>query len=153
MDILDWILRNCPGRVETLADRIEVFHDNGDHSTLWCCNDEAGIQQLRALGSVYSRFDGADLFSSTFKFASSSVPRVKGGVTMTFTLGQLIREVESIGCKFPRTSVPFMYQAGIGYYAVDSRSGRIYEFDSETGDYDEYESLEQLLDDWLSAIR
>jgi hypothetical protein len=152
MDILDWINRNRPGKTQNLPDRVEIAHESGEHSTLWKRSDNTDLSRLRKLGTVYLQFDGLDLFSSTFKFASVLVPRVKNDVTVIFTLEQLEREVASIGFQFPELSVPFLYQAGIGYCAVDVASGRIYEYDVETGLSDEYESLEELLNEWLAAI-
>jgi|LakMenEpi03Aug12_release.lakeMendotaPanAssembly.Ray.scaffolds.fasta_scaffold130690_5 hypothetical protein len=152
MDFLDWINRNRPGKTQDLPDRIEIAHESGEHSTLWKRSDNSDFARLRKLGTVYMQFDGLDLFSSTFKFASVLIPRVKNDVMVIFTLEQFESEVASVGCHFPELSVPFLYQAGIGYCAVDIASGRIYEYDAETGQSDEYESLEELLDEWLAAI-
>jgi len=152
MDILDWINRNRPGKTQDLPDRIEIAHESGEHSTLWKRNDSTDFSRLRKLGTVYMQFDGLDLFSSTFKFASVLIPRVKNNVMVIFTLEQIEIEVASVGCHFPELSVPFLYQGGIGYCPVDIASGRIYEHDAETGQSDEYESLEELLDEWLAAI-
>ncbi|MFO1064051.1 MAG: hypothetical protein U0892_09325 [Pirellulales bacterium] len=153
MNILQWISLRRPGRIQDMGDRIEIFHESGEHSTLWKRLDESYPRALKKLGQVYSEFDGMDLFSSTFKIASSSNPKAKNGVTIAFTLGQLQKEISSSGCEFPSDSVPFMYQAGIGYGALEVSTGAIYECESDGGPpSDKYISLEELMDDWLAAV-
>ena len=143
MDILDWIKSNRPGEISDLSDRIEIAHASGEHSTLWKKKTEASAQSLEKLGELYSVFDGLDLFSSTFKIASINEPKSKNNVIITFTLNQLKNEVASLGCDFPEWSVPFLYQAGIGYCAINPESGHILECDSESGERsDEYGSIE-----------
>jgi hypothetical protein len=153
VDILGWIIRCRPGHVQDMADRIEIFHDSGEHSTLWKRLDASCPKALERLGPVYSKFDGMDLFSSTFKIASSNSPKRKNGVTMVFSLGQLQQEVSSTGCDFPSDSVPFMYQAGIGYGALEVTTGAVFECESDGGKpSDKYNSLEELMNDWLAAV-
>ena len=153
MDILTWIEKNRPGEIADRGDLIEIAHHSGEHSTLWKRNTRSNYQSLKKLGQSYTDFDGLDLFSSTFKFASIESPKSKNGVVITFSLAQLKEEVSLHGCDFPSNSVPFMYQAGIGYYAVDIDTGEIYECDSESGELsDRYDSLEELMEDWLAAV-
>jgi hypothetical protein len=153
MDIIEWIMRCRPGHIQDMGDRIEIFHDSGEHSTLWKRLDESYPEALEKLGPVYSKFDGMDLFSSTFKIASSHSPKAKNGVTLVFSLGQLQQEVSSRRCDFPSDSVPFMYQAGIGYGALVVKTGAVYECELDGGEpSDKYNSLEELMDDWLAAV-
>jgi len=153
MDILKWIEQNRPGSIQDMGDRIEIAHNSGEHSTLWKRVDDSCPVVLEKLGQVYSGFDGLDLFSSTFKFAATDSPRAKNGVTLVFTLDQLQQEVTSKGCNFLYDAVPFMYQAGIGYGALNVQTGEIYECESEGGEpSDKYSSLEELMDDWLAAV-
>ena len=55
------------------------------------------------------------------------------------------------GAVFPANSTPFMYQAGIGFYAV-SPQGIIYEWDTETREMSgEYCDVLTIFDEWLEA--
>ncbi len=153
MDILEWIELNRPGRIQEIGDRIEIAHDSGEHSTLWKRVISSCPVALEKLGQVYTKLDGMDLFSSTFKIAASDSPKAKNGVILTFTLDQLKREVSSKGCDFPNDAVPFMYQAGIGYGALNVRTGAVYECESDGGEpSNEYSSLEELMNEWLAAV-
>ncbi|MCO8125240.1 hypothetical protein NHH03_26115 [Stieleria sp. TO1_6] len=153
MDILRWIRQKLPGVIEELEDRLEITHESGEQSTLWKRTGNSGFDSLQVLGTIYTDFDGLDVFSSTFKFASAEMAKSKNGVDMTFSLALLKQEVSQLGCDFPSASIPFMYQAGIGYGAVDVQTGVIYECDVDSGERsDEYNSLEELMDEWLAAI-
>ncbi|MDM4015941.1 hypothetical protein [Roseiconus lacunae] len=153
MNLHEWIERSRPGSVEEFVDRIEIAHECGEHSTLWKSTTDGRSHVGGQLGNTYLDYDGIDLFSSTFKFASTVDPKLRAGVKMTFTLKQLQNEVGDVGCNFPESSIPFLYQSGIGFYAVDVVSGRLYECDADSGELsDEYESLEALLDDWIIAV-
>ena len=86
--LLDWLLESRPGSVSEMEDRIEISHDSGEHSTLWKRSESADASgALTTLGDIYTNYDGADLFSSTFKIASVNQPKSKNGVTITFDLG------------------------------------------------------------------
>ncbi len=153
MDILDWIMQKRPGSIQDLGDHIEISHESGEYSTLWKRVNDTCPASLHILGPIYSSYNGMDLFSSTFKIAASDSPKGKNGVAIVFSLGELREEVSAIGCEFPKNSVPFLYQAGIGYGAVDVDTGAIYECDTDGGAVcDEYASIADLMDDWLAAI-
>ncbi len=153
VEILTWIQNNRPGIVEDLGDRLEISHQSGECSTLWKRTGNQYLPQLTRLGDCYTQYDGIDLFSSTFKLASTYHPQQADGVQLTFTLDQIAREAKANNCGFPLGSVPFMYQAGIGYYAVAADSPTVYEWDMESGELsDEFESLEAILTEWISAI-
>lgn len=68
-------------------------------------------------------------------------------------LADLDLEASRFACDFPELALPFMVQAGIGLYAVGRDTGRIYEWDSEAGDVSaSYETVEEVLDEWLAAV-
>lgn len=153
MDILDWIAANRPGEIRQFRDRIEVIHDSEERSTLWLNNLELKSDNMEHLNEIYTRFDGMDLFSSTFKIAAMDRPKSKNGVVILPTLQQIAEDLNSLHPEFPEDSIPFMYQAGIGFYAVGVKSGRIYEWDEEENVLSgQYESVEDILDEWLKAI-
>jgi hypothetical protein len=153
MGILEWILAQRPGTVQDCGDRLEVKHESGEYSTLW---KQVGHKYPGLLGTVsdcYSAYDGIDLFSSTFKLASVIEPQRVDNVKLTFTLAELDDEVKAKCCSFPVGAVPFMYQAGIGYYAVAPASGSIYEWDIEDRQLsDKFDTIESILSEWISAI-
>lgn len=155
MKLLDWIKANRPGNISEYDDRFEIEHQSGEHSTVFK-NAEANIvtmNSLKPLGDTYTDFDGADLFSSTFKIASISTSKYVGDVELVESLSKFQYWVNQLNPSFPESVVPFMYQAGIGVYAVGAESGRIYEWDDEQGALtDEFDSLDQVLTEWLDAV-
>jgi hypothetical protein len=55
--------------------------------------------------------------------------------------------------RFPENSIPFMYQAGIGFYAVGIKSGKIYEWDTEGSQLTaEYPCIYDILNEWVDAV-
>lgn len=153
MDILSWIQKNHPGAVQDIGDRLEVVHESGEHTTLWKRRGVERLSPMEELLDCYRTYDGMDLFSSTFKIASLVHPKTVDEVRITFTLQSLAWETKETNCVFPHDSVPFMYQAGTGYYAVDATSGTIYEWDIESGEIsDEFDSLEAILNEWAEAV-
>lgn len=155
MDLLGWLKHAVGGKQVQVDDRIDVLHDTGSVSTLWLRSPESKVPApLKGLGGVYEAFDGADLFSSTFKIASLSAPRMRGSVPITPTLEQIAEMAVSDGCRFPPGAVPFMMQAGIGFYAVDEQLPKIYEWDTEYEELaGEYEDVSAIFDEWLEATR
>jgi hypothetical protein len=155
MKLLDWIKTNRPGNVYEYDDRFEIEHQSGEYSTLFK-NTGAYADRMnsyRALCDAYTSFDGADLFSSTFKIASISRPKSVEGVELVDSLSRFQAWVKQLNPAFPEKVVPFMYQAGIGVYAVGEESGKIYEWDDEQGALtDEFDSLDQVLAEWLDAV-
>ena len=153
MNIIDWIDANYPGNITEYDDRFEIAHLSGDHSTLFKNLSQKGGGVLTKLGDSYRKFDGMDLFSSTFKVSSIDAARSTEGVALVEPLSSLSSYASSLSSKFPEVVVPFMYQSGIGIYAIGIDSGRIYEWDEEqeelTGEYD---SLDEIFQEWLDAI-
>ena len=153
MDILKWIKLNRPGKIEQLEDRIEIAHKTGEHSTVWLNNLKEKRDDIKNLGDMYNKYDGMDLFSSTFKVAALDTPKSKNDVLIVQNLHQVAEDLYSLHPKFPEESVPFMYQAGIGFYAVGIKSGKIYEWDEEENELSgEYESVQEILDEWAKVM-
>ncbi len=153
MNIINWILAKRPGKVDEYGDRYEISHDSGEFSTIFKnINSESG-KWLKTLGDTYLKYDGMDLFSSTFKLSSMQSAKTVESVELVDSLRDLSKYVSTVGAKFPEDVIPFMYQAGIGIYALGKNSGRIYEWDIEeltvTG---EYSTLEDIFEEWLDAV-
>lgn len=154
MKIIDWINLNYPGNMLEYDDRFEIAHQSGDCSTLFKNSSKRRIDVLSKLDAVYLDFDGMDLFSSTFKIASINSVKVVEGVELIEPLSSLGGYASSMLAKFPESAVPFMYQAGIGIYAVDAKSGKIYEWDEEQMKIaNEYDHLDNIFQEWLDAIK
>lgn len=151
MKIMDWMRMKMPGDYVEFPDRIDFFHFSGDRSTLWK-NTGRTVGSV-ALGDAYLSFDGMDLFSSTFKFFSLSEERKLGGVTVVDTVQSLKVEMASIAIPYSVNDIPFMYQAGIGYYVFSPDNEIIYEWDQEACEItEEYLSIFDVLDEWISAV-
>jgi hypothetical protein len=149
VDILDWVQAKRPGAIAKAPDRIEIAHTTGERSTIWIAQQSA--RHLCVGGGFYLRYDGADLFSSTFKIASS-VRRERAGVPLVSSFDELLVESRHLGVEFPQGTRPFMYQSGIGYYAVDG-NGCIHEWDTEIeGLTATFPSIIDVLDEWLAAL-
>ncbi len=153
MKILNWLLTKQPGQVNEYSDRFEISHDSGEHSTLWKKVSSKVPEYLVGLGDIYTKYDGMDLFSSTFKISSNTSAKSAEGVEIVENIEKFNEYVATINPIFPEDSIPFMYQAGIGIYAVGKKSGRIYEWDTESAELsDEFENLEAIFEEWLDAI-
>jgi hypothetical protein len=155
MSFFDWVITQCPGTVSQLRDRIEVAHENGDFSTFWLPSRSATISpELIRLGDPYCLFDGIDLFSSSFKFASSEKEQAINGVALTPTIHAFADLAANLQFVFPEPATIFMTQSGIWYYAVAKSSGRIFEWDSEQNELSgEYASVIEIISEWLEAVR
>ncbi len=153
MNIIDWILAKRPGQIDEYDDRYEISHDAGEHSTLFKNSTSKKIQGLNSLGNIYTEYDGMDLFSSTFKISAINSTKSVEGVELVECMQDFLKYVTTTNPEFPEESIPFMYQAGIGIYALGKNSGHIYEWDVEeftlTG---EYEGLEEVFEEWLDAV-
>lgn len=79
---------------------------------------------------LYGEFDGMTLFSSTFKVAAIEAPRALGGVPVVPSLKQLNSYAREDGAQFPEDVLPFMMQAGRGFYGVDP-GGSVYLWDQD----------------------
>jgi hypothetical protein len=153
MDILDWIRLKRPGQILEIDDRLEITHASGEHSTIWRRCGDSPSTPLSELSFLYGKYDGMDLFSSTFKVAGLNEAKGTGGVAIVPSLRELAEDVSTTNAEFPGEAVPFMYQAGIGFYALGVRTGRIYEWDEEDNEVSgDYASVAALLDEWLEAV-
>jgi hypothetical protein len=153
IDIIKWIQAKRPGRVERLGDRIEITHDTGEHSTIWVNTLQSRGADLEHLSDIYHLYDGMDLFSSTFKIAAINEPKGKSSVVLVQSLAQFAADVKSANPCFPEPAIPFMHQAGIGFYAVGTKSGKIYEWDMEEQRLSaEYANVFDILNEWLKAM-
>lgn len=154
MDIIEWIKINYPGRINQINDRIEIIHNTGEHSTIWLNTLRLKKDIIGKLNEIYNKYDGMDLFSSTFKVAALETPKRINDVIIVQSLRQVAKDINPLQPKFPEESIPFMYQAGIGFYAVSIASGKIYEWDEEENNLSgEYKSIVEILDEWVKAIR
>lgn len=152
MDLLQWIKTNRPGTTTEYSDRIEITHDCGEHSTLWLRVKDSCPEALKTT-EVFNRYDGADLFSSTFKIASIREPKFRDGVQLTFTLVEIESEFLADTDSLPELVTPFMLQQGIGIYSVGNVSGNIYEWDTELNELtDNFPCIVDVLDQWLEAV-
>jgi hypothetical protein len=151
-NMLSWIRARAPGVEKDIDGELRVEHADRSVSSLWYRDRLQPVPEaLQRLGSIYDLFDGADLFSSTFKIASAVIPRVRGGVAIVPTLDSLSVMAHAEGVAFPSAYTVFMYQAGIGFYAV-SQHGGVYEWDTETGEISgQYDNVLEVFDEWFNA--
>lgn len=153
MDLLSWIDKNRPGKVTSEGDRIEISHSSGEYSTLWLNLENNHPSGLIGLGDIYKKYDGIDLFSSTFKIASVGMSKGKNGVEITPTLKELSEELLAENAEIPQGSIPFMVQQGIGIYSFRSENGLISEWDSELSEFtQQFPDLTAIFDEWLIAV-
>lgn len=153
MELLNWIISRRPGRIIEFDDRFEVEHNSGEHSTLFKNRSENGPLPLEKLGDVFTQYSGVDLFSSTFKLVSLENGKSVSGVELVESLKSFLTYVSKQSPKLPEKSIPFMYQAGIGFYVVGEKTGLIYEWDEEVGEVTgKYRTLEEIFDEWLDAV-
>jgi hypothetical protein len=152
--IIRWIEAKKPGVLSRVGDELRVSHTDGDVSSLWRREDRTRVPiELQHVRDLYEELDGADLFSSAFKIAAISGRRTREGVVIAPSLADLQEEAEQLDCQFPEGATPFMLQAGIGLYAVARSQALIYEWDTDQGVIaNTYEHVEEILDEWLSAV-
>ncbi len=153
METLPWLLEKLPGEIEHKANRIMIRHHCGERSTLWVNDNVTTPEALLLLGDVYSRYNGMDLFTSTFKLFAIDGPTYSGDVPIVGSLDELKNEITGLTISFPESAVPFMYEAGIGYYAADRSRGTIYKWDAcEHRLTSEYSGLDCIFEEWLKAV-
>ncbi|ODC03039.1 hypothetical protein BFW38_05240 [Terasakiispira papahanaumokuakeensis] len=155
MKLIDWINKNRPGTLTEHEDRFEINHISGEHSTLFkkTYATKAIKWPLTGLEDLYVDFDGADLFSSTFKISSLESPKSVEGVELVSSQLTTNKLIKNRLIELPEKTIPFMYQAGIGFYTIGELSGKIYELDEEQNMIsDTFNSLEDILNEWLDAI-
>lgn len=153
MDLLKWIQRERPGKLIEHPNRVEIEHVSGEHSTLWFNTGYECPDGLKGLDELFRKYDGADLFSSTFKIASIKEPKFRDGVQLTFTLDQIEAEFSKCDAALPGLAVPFMIQQGIGIYSVSDSGNVIYEWDTELDELsEEFPDLIAIFGQWLQAV-
>lgn len=154
MDIIDWIRLNRSGEIVEFTDRLEIEHDCGEHSTIWLNKSlDAESNGLDHLGGFFEKYDGADLFSSTFKIASAHEGKMLNNVKMTFSLEEINDELKSLKTTLPSGVTAFMIQLGIGIYSINESRDKVYEWDFELVELsDTYSSLFDILDEWKEAV-
>ena len=152
MDLAAWVLEADPGPREDAGDHIMIHHVSRGTSTLWRRTPGTLLPPAIEVLGPYEMWDGADLFSSAFKLAAVAGARSLGGVAITPTFVDLQREAAASGWQVSSGAVPFMLGSGQWLYAA-TPSGLILEFDLEektTGS--EFQSLEQVLEEWLENV-
>lgn len=148
MMFLEWLVSRVPGATQWQDSLLEVSHNSGDKSFLW--RREGNTPLPAEIGGVglYAEFDGMSLFSGTFKVASSRVPRALRGVNVVPSLAEMNAYAREDGAEFPDGVIPFMMQAGRGFYGVEPEGGTIFLWDTET---DELRTIGLRLDDVFEA--
>jgi hypothetical protein len=152
MNLVDWIVERRPGSIERNAEYIRISHDNGEYSTFWIQRNELPEWMRGDLLEFYRHYDGADLFSSTFKIAALLERKRVRTMNMAFTLAEIQQSLDGYKFSLPKDSSAFMYQAGIGIYAAERFSSKIYECDTETMEVTSYSSLHLILQEWMDAV-
>src|SRR5258708_7224658 len=95
-ELVRYLASVVPGEIHRLEDRYQINHSNGNVSTLWLKPEGMGASSsLQRLHLIFDEFDGADLFSSTFKVASLNSSRALNGVKITPTLAELANIAEN----------------------------------------------------------
>jgi hypothetical protein len=152
MNLVDWIVERRPGSVEKNAEYIRISHDNGEYSTFWIQRNELSAWLSGDVLEFYRQYDGADLFSSTFKIAAFLERKRVGTMDLAFTLAEMQKSLDGYEFSLPKDSSAFMYQAGIGIYAAEHFSSKIYECDTETMEVTSYSSLHLIFQEWMDAV-
>jgi len=143
-----------PGTIRRLEDRYQIDHTNGDISTLWL-KEKTVIApvSLQNLHLIFDEFDGADLFSSTFKVASLNTSRALNGVEITPTLTELSNLVNTEPSLVSQRGVPFMAEAGIWLYLFDPASLMIHKWNIEDHEAcDSYASIQSIVEEWVKVV-
>lgn len=155
MTFSDWLDSQYPDWRGEPGPEIRLHHSRGDVSSLWLRRPGSRVvpDGLGVVADFYSVFDGADLFSSTFKVCSLENAKSRGGVEIVPSLSALGADVRAAGYLFPSPAIPFLIQAGIGVYAASADSSKIYEWDTEEGAVSgTYSTLVEILEEWLAAV-
>jgi len=152
VDFVNYLLSKAPGTIADLDNEVRISHSSGKVSVLWKNRGIPVPSDLDQLKDFYSSYLGASLFSSVFKICSISDNLKRGDVKVVFSIATLQQVILDERVRFPSDSIPFMTQAGIGYYALGP-DGTIHEWDTEeaalTGRFD---GLCQIVDEWAMAI-
>lgn len=152
---IDFLVRLEPGEVSHGKESCQVLHNSGDVSTLWLKNPEfSGEPRLARISEFFSDFDGADLFSSTFKVASLFGDRVVNGNSIVGSFEDLRLLARKEHALSDEALIPFMTEAGVWLYLFDPVSSCIRKWDLEYHEEcDSYATLESIIEEWFSAVR
>jgi hypothetical protein len=152
MSFVEWLLNERTIAKVEEDEMLILSHENDCRSSLWHQKEPLPDWIKGDLRYFYSKFDGGSLFDSTFIIAALSVPKSINSVGVVFSQSEIGRELAGYDFELPEPSVAFMYQAGIGIYAVGQRSGLIYECDTETGDVETHDNLRPIFEQWWEAV-
>lgn len=154
--LLNWLKEKSVGKYEEHDDYMCLIHDDGDVSTFYKRTNNEDISVLpSSIREIYQYYDGIDLFSNTFQIASFSEAVSIDGENVICSLSELAEKV--INLKFPEPVIPFMLEYGDmegnqWIYAAAVNSNKIYSFDTRDEIYDIYDSIEQILEDWIEDV-
>lgn len=73
-------------------------------------------------------------------------------MNVTFTLSKFQAECDQLKIPFPKDSFPFMYKAGIAYFAASHVSNEFYSWDPETGRLGIFTSLTSIVQGWIDVM-
>jgi len=152
-EFIRYIASVVPGEIHKHEDRYQIEHSNGDVSTIWL--KPAGVITPASLHQlcIFDEFDGADLFSSTFKIASTGISRCLNSVEITPTFAELDAIMGSEPLLSSTEVVPFMSEAGIWIYLLEPASSTIRKWNIEDHEEcDSYPSLKAIIEEWVSVI-
>jgi len=152
VNLVNWLLKKRPGSVAEVDDRIKITHDFGYSSTIWRCSGSSEVFRNPELADFYREFDGATLFSSTFKIAAKNEKKIVADVPLVFSLHDIQNRMDQYRIELPEPSIAFMYQAGIGIYSASQVSNKIFEYDTEMNEISTYTSLSNIIEEWLEAM-
>lgn len=152
-EFIRYIATVVPGEIHRHEDHYQIKHFNGDVSTIWLKPSgmimPSSLKQLR----IFDDFDGADLFSSTFKIASTGTSRRLNGVEITPTYAELDAIIAGEPLLIGNEIIPFMSEAGIWIYLLESASSTIRKWNVEDHEEcDSYPSFEAIIEEWVSVI-
>lgn len=151
MEFIDWIISKKSGAKRETDEYIQIIHDDGNFSHFYYKTELSKKFDMipRSIKFLYREFDGIDLFSSTFKVCSIERPVIISKVTILSSLSTLREKMTEI--KFPEPSVSFLNETGNWIYAASTKSDNIYSFDVEYGDIGVYNSVYEIIENWINA--
>jgi hypothetical protein len=152
VNIIQWAEKYAPCRRVESANEIEFVYGRTRRSTLFKPRGIPIGHPLLMMKGVYDLTDGADLVGSAFKLGGIAGPRAKRGSPLVPSVSELVDECKGMGIPFKKHQIAFMYQAGIGYYAFDTKVGDVIEWDSEDREITErYPDVFVVFDEWAEA--
>lgn len=153
-EFVRYLANIVPGAILQMGDRYQINHSNSDVSTLWIRQEELTVpSQLHGLETIYSIFDGADLFSSTFKIASIRDSKTLNGVEITPSLAELASMAAAEPSLAGVALTPFMSEAGVWLYLFDPYSNVIHKWNlEEHEECDSYSSINDVIEEWVRVV-